>query len=349
MTAYFITILLVIVFGIYAESHVYERLNKNGEWTLFVPKRFLIPLVILFCVIGGLRFGIGMDFYNYYIGFKAEWAEILLRLTTFEEPLIYAVTKLSRQIWDNNQFVIFVENAIIVLLLFKAFYEFKEHEYIMPLLLYMFYGGWLFSFNGVRQAIAVMIVFAFSNDKGKYPLVKYVIAVSVASLFHKSALLMLPILFFSRRKIDGRQVLLMIGIGYAISSFGGVFYSYMNATEEAVGLYATSSINILRVLVTIIPVVFIALFWLSGDQEFLHDNRITVNMTIVNMIICICTRNSPYMNRMSYYTVIYSIFLIPKFKRILGNSEMLYNFVTAVLFFVFFLYEARGYSYVWCL
>ena len=102
MTAYFITILLVIVFGIYAESHVYERLNKNGEWTLFVPKRFLIPLVILFCVIGGLRFGIGMDFYNYYIGFKAEWAEIERKIASVDQAGIVKRQELFEKNMDKN-------------------------------------------------------------------------------------------------------------------------------------------------------------------------------------------------------------------------------------------------------
>lgn len=349
MTAYYITILLVIIFSMYANLHVRKKKNINGESIYFVPRVYLFPLIAVFFIVGGLRFGIGADFYSYYLGYQAEIGEIISKVVTFDEPLIYIITKLSRQIWDNNQFVIFVENAICVLLLFKAFKEFEEYKYLMPLLLYMFYGGWLFSFNGVRQAIATLIIFAFSNDKGRHPTIKLFVAIIVASLFHKSALLMLPISLFARRKIDICQIIIILGLGFVISKLGDTFYFYMNATVETVGSYATNSINILRILVAIVPVLFIVLLWVTGSREFLNDNRIIVNMTIINAVICVCTGSSTYMNRMSYYTVIYSIFLIPKLGRIFGNTKWIFDCATIILFFVFFLYEARGYLYVWCL
>ena len=350
MAAYFITIFLVIVFGIYADSHVYEKLDKNGKLTLFVPKRFLIPLIAVFCIVEGLRFEVGTDFYNYYVSYNVDFAGLVRQFKSLDDPMIYAVTTLSRWIWDNNQFVIFVENAVIILLLFKAFYKFEEYEYTMPLLLFMFYGGWLFSFNAVKQAIAVMIVFAFSNDGGKRGIIKMCVALIVASLFHKSALLMLPVLVLSRRKIDTIQMIMMLGLGYAISNFGEYFYSYMGASELTVGSYATNGINIFRVLVAITPALMIVLLWFMNDNDFLDENRITINMTMINAVICICTRNSSYMNRMSYYTVIYGVFLIPKLGRLFArNSEQIYKIITIVLFFVFFLYEARSIPYSWCL
>lgn len=349
MTTYYITILLVIIFGLIADSHVYCYEDEGNKIRYGIQKRYIIPLFFIFLIVGGFRFYVGTDFHTYYTGFQASWDEIKVLFKTLDEPLTWTVTYLSRKICNVNQFVIFVENAIIVFCLFKGFREHDADEYLMPLLLYMFYGGWLMSFNAVRQAIAVTLVFAFSKKDGKYWLIKYVVIVAIAFLFHKSALFMLPILIIANRKNDVFQVFGIIAMVFIVNKFGGSFYSYMGATETLVGTYSTQRLNILRVLVSLVPVLLITFAYVAKETEFIDDNRFLVNLTLINAILVLLTKNSAYMNRMTYYTVIYSIILIPKLRRVFPqNFWQLYNIITCVLFMVFFRFEVGSELYRWC-
>lgn len=344
MSVYLLTVVWIFVFGLIQGRNV--KLGdplSNGERKVITPFIYLLPLAGALIFVGGFRYNVGTDFWSYYMLFRPTYGDIVERFQQLDEPIIYALTYYCRLLWDEGIFVIFVEQALTILLVFKGLREHNTKNYTLPLLLYIFYCGWLFTFNGVRQGLAVALIFAFSGKKGKFWYLRYALVCFVAFLIHKTALLMIPFLLLSGRKFDWLQILFLIVAGVAIYLGGDMAYTYMGGTAENVGDYATNDINFVRVLVAFVPpsICIIALF--KGLNGFLSRNKTIINLVAFNAVIMIATMGSAYINRFSYYTMIYNMVLIPKMEDIFEEkSKRLFLIMVFILFFAYFLYETRS-------
>lgn len=86
--------------------------------------------------------------------------------------------------------------TIIWFFIYKSHYRHKDIFYLTIFCLIT--GGFLFfTFNGIRQAIAVSIVFFASTFLVDKKYIKFILAILSASLFHLSAILLLPLLFIN--------------------------------------------------------------------------------------------------------------------------------------------------------
>ena len=342
MTVYICTLLLVFVFG---TLEYQKRKRKRITYgivecrdTRKLKNGYLFLIVAVFLFVGGFRFNVGTDFTAYAgSSYTETFAEIANRIIDLDEPIIFIITSICRAIWDEGVFVIFVENAITVLLVMKGIRDNETENYTLPLLLYVMYCGWTTSFNGVRQALAGALIFAFSKPKGgKLWILKYIVLCFVAFLVHKSAIFMLPVLILANRKIDFVQILIILGVCCTFPYLGEFALDFMNASLDSE--YAAHSVNIIRVLVALAPV----LLGLLSSSEFKEDNRFLVNMALLNALITLTTRNSALMYRFSDYTVMYLMLFIPKCSRLFTKqSKGIYNLLVFVLFFVYFVFEIQ--------
>lgn len=338
MTVYIVTLLLIALLGTLeynqrlSESYYEDELGYQKKYNLFF---FLIAAVFFF--VGGFRYQVGTDFSSYYSGWTASWPDLLLKFQTLDEPLIYLLTNVCRTIWDEGIFVIFMENAITVSLVLKGIRDWEYESWTMPLIMYILYCGWTGSFNGVRQAMAGAIIFAFSRKTDGNWILKYAIVCFVAFLMHKTALFMLPILILANRKIDFRQILLILGAGMAMPYMGQYALNFIGDTLDS--NYASHSVNIIRVFVAVVPLVLLVH---SGD-EFREKNHFLTNMALINALIAISTRNSALMYRFSDYTDMYLMLFIPRLSDLFSeNSKRMFRAVVVALYFAYFAIEIRS-------
>jgi len=338
MTVYVVTLALVAILGsleynqrvadsFYEEGLVYRK--KNNLYF------YLIVAVFLF--VGGFRYQVGADFYTYYAGWTLTWPNLLIKFRTLDEPLIYLLTNVSRMIWNDGVFVIFVENAITVLLVFKGIRDWEYASWTMSLMMYILYCGWTGSFNGVRQALAGAIIFAFSKKANRNWILKYIAVCFIAFLMHKTAIFMLPILILANRKIDFRQIIIILGTAVAMPYIGSYALNFIGGSLDT--HYASHAVNTLRILVSFVPV-FLIVF---SNKKFRENNSFLINMAIINALITFSTRNSALMYRFADYTVMYLMLLIPKLSDIFSeNSRKIFNIATIALFFIFFATEIQS-------
>lgn len=339
MTVYIITLFLIAVFGSLeynqrlANTYYYE----DGYTYQKKTNRFFIMIVLVFLFVGGFRYRVGADFVSYYSGWTTTWSSLLNKFRTLDEPLIYLLTNVCRMIWDEGIFVIFVENAITVLLVLKGIRDWEYESWTMPLMMYVMYCGWTGSFNGVRQGLAGAIIFAFSKKGEKYWILKYVVVCFVAFLVHKSAIFMLPILILANRKIDFKQMLLIIGTAIILPYIGNYALAFMGSTLD--DSYATHAVNILRVIVATVPVIFLVV----SSSTFRDENHFVINMAIINAIITVSTRQSALMYRFSDYTVMYMMLFVPKLADVFSEkSRNLFKVTAMILYFIYFATEVRS-------
>lgn len=340
MKVYTITLILVCILGILEYQRRTEENNLIGrDYTKVKASQiYLFVIIAIFLFVGGLRFKVGSDYVAYASSYIASLNEIKQKFLTFDEPLIFVITGLARKIWNEGIFVIFVENALTVLLVFKGIKSYEQKSYMMPLCLYIMYCGWTSSFNGVRQSLAVAFIFAFSKrSEGKWWILKYIIVGFIAFLIHKSALFMIPILLLANRKIDFRQIVYMLIVALVMPTFGTYALEFMNTSLDTE--YASHSVNVLRVVVAIMPVI-LSIFC---GKKFREENSFLVNMAIINALITITTRNSALMYRFSDFTNIYLMLLIPKCEiRFTKDSRWVYRIMVLILFYIYFWHEVNS-------
>lgn len=346
MYVYVIMPIVIAIIG-KLESLQYKQYIKsqNSTGQLYQKRKniFYIFLILIFLVVGGFRYRVGTDFMAYYTSYQTDLNDIIFKLITLDEPGIYAITFFCRRIWNEGIFVIFVENCIISLLIFRGIKTYGFENITVPLLMYMFYCGWAFSFNGIRQALAIAIIFAFSKQEKKTWLIKYIIVIFIAFLFHKSAIFMLPILVIAHRKIDFMQLILTCLAAILIPYFGEIGLQYMGLTMGSSDIYFTNDINPIRIVVAIVPLVLIVILYLEKQEKFFDRNYFITNMIIINAILTVTTSGSAYMNRFARFTSIYTMIFIPKFAdRLTSKSKQIFLFVALGLYFIMFLVEIRS-------
>ncbi len=191
----YIFLMFVSVFFTYAGSGYKFQYNPAD---FRVPLKFLFPIIIISFMVG-FRYNVGVDWPGY--------------------KLYYLIIKNNVSIlYDNQQweFSYFWINKIIALLglnytamftvvaFISWYFIFKSlDEKFVPLLLFFIFADEFFfwSMNGVRQFVSIAIFLYSINFIILKDFKRYILLILLASTFHTSALLLIPIYFIPYEKI----------------------------------------------------------------------------------------------------------------------------------------------------
>lgn len=177
----------MVLFAVFISKNEHYK-SSSG---IIVQKSFwrfetLFPL-LFFALMFGMRYDVGSDHIAYLEGYlRSEHVgknDILFEL----------LTEIS---WKLNLHYTVYFGIIAFIQVFYFFYAFKDEKYLYPYLVFFLFtnGEWSFWMNGMRQALAMCIwIFSIKYIEEK-KISKYFIWVIVASLFHKSAIIL--ILFY---------------------------------------------------------------------------------------------------------------------------------------------------------
>ena len=223
---------------------------------------------------------------------------------------------------DNARIYFFIVAAFQAYFLFRIYRKYST-RYVISFFLFIAstdYVSWMF--NGMRQFVAVtitLVAFEFILEK-EY--VKSVVIVLIASLFHQSALLVLPFIFISQGKAWNKKTLLfivvtVIAIAY-IEPVTNILDTMLRETqyENVVSDWKSwedDGTNVIRVLVYAVPT-FLSLFGLRFIRA--EDNRIInicTNMSIVSTgfyMISMFT-SGIFIGRLPIYFSLYGYILLP--------------------------------------
>jgi len=214
-------------------------------WVFFGVSILMIPIVcflpakykdlgvyayLLFVIlVSGLRDSIGTDFGAYQDFFdmygRYDFFYAMEDNAQLEPAISFLIPLLERLGGTSQSF--FMLYAIIT---FGGFYYGAKNCFrgnymgiLLVLLLYVTYnstGGFWWSMNGVRQAAAMGVLFAFSSYLYTGEKKKFLLAVGVASLFHYSAVVFLPAFFFLRFHFSRKWVLFAVSFSLALTLSG---------------------------------------------------------------------------------------------------------------------------------
>lgn len=197
--AIYLTVLgIIMVLGCFVE------IGKVNNWqALFVHKgrTYPIPLTDIFWVLifitltlfGGLRYMVGTDFAGYCEIFDNIAADWYVETYAGTERGYVWMNRLISLFTKESQAVIFMANLIICWLGVAAL---RKYGRFAPFGLYIFFTTLYYSsFNLIRQGMAAAFVFLALGCAADRKMGKSMLLVIAGAFFHKTALMMVPVLF----------------------------------------------------------------------------------------------------------------------------------------------------------
>lgn len=278
----------------------------------------ILSIGIILVVFSGFREGVGTDFnmyknifYNinkldgYYFG-DLERGYILLNKT------LHGIN-------PNHRILFIGTSAIIIGLILNSVYNYSK-KYLLSIVLFICMGYFHSGFNGIRQHLALAIFVYSIRFIANKKIFKYVICIFIASLFHKTSLMMIPLYFINRIQFKTKSFLLttipilMIGLAYDfiikyIVILSPYYYEkYLNTDYFKVGIGGTT--NYIYILSLLIVYIISILMYNKISLEY-KDVKIFIIIAGISLMFMILGLKSLLFFRISLYFSISFIFLIP--------------------------------------
>ena len=335
-----------------------KRREKLGNRT--VERWDILPAILMvlpYIVWAGFRRNGFGDTGVYRRGFQNASGSLSEALQLFrgdsKDPGYYAFLNIMKAVLGDQDELYFTLIAAFQMLCVAFIFRRYSTNYWASIFLFVVstdYLSWMH--NGMRQFIAVVIIFAgFKHLVGK----RYgpmILLILLASLFHGSALLMLPIVFIVQGRAWNRKTVIMLAATAVVIVFIDRFTPILNdllqdtqyddmITNE---IWSTDDgANIFRVAVYSVP----ALLSLFGLKYIRAANdpvmNICVNCSIVTMALYLVASVSSgiYIGRLPIYTTLQGYIALPWMidKIFERRSARLVRYVMYGAYIVFFYHQ----------
>lgn len=352
------TALLSYAAGMSRKERVLGRVERRATWLYAI---LLIVPIIAFAGMRDRYFGDTSMYYRNFLSIPADMNGKLEYVRSVKkDTAFYAFgALLSTIVGDNARIYLIVLAAIQGLCLVKTYRKYSEDLWFAMFLFVASTDIYSWMFNGIRQFTAVTIIFAASGWLFRKKLIRFSIAVAFASLFHQSALLMIPIAFIVQGKAWNWKTLVVIFFSVLAIAFVGTFTRLLGSALEDTQYrnvvsdwqsWEDDGTNPLRVLVYSVPTI-IALLGRrrirQSDDRVVH---ICCNLGIISTALYLISMvtSGIFIGRLPIYCSLYANgILLPwelkyMFKRETGRVIRMLAIVCYILFYAFQVYVQWG-------
>lgn len=334
---------LAIVFLCSLVSRYFSRtLVLNGSLVSLKPNKFFaLGTIISFILVSGLRNNIGdTPFYIHtYNITNFTW-----ELVKSQDDIGFAVLQMILKRYSNDpQILIFTTALITNVLIIIGLYKYSR---LFELSIYVYITGGLFlvTMNGIRQCLATAIIFTGTKYLIEGNWFKYIVVIIFASLFHQSALILIPMYFLVRFKAWSKATLILllfsilIVLGY--NQFSSLLFSAIQDSQYGVySQFNEGGANILRVVIFAIPLV-IAFFGREKLREIYPESDFIVNMAIIGLSFMIISMGNWIFARFNIYFELYQIILISWIVKVFREKDQkLIYYAIIICYLAYYFYE----------
>ena len=318
-------ILYLLVFTIVALFLVLDKNKYRIKFSMLV----IIALSILI-FISTFRYSVGTDYFNYKRAMDSQQNINLLNYIQ-ENGIIeignYFTNKLGN-LFNEYNVVLAIRAMLTVITIYIAIWSHKEKLSISIAMFLFMCIYFPMSLNLSTQFIAICIVAISYKYIFEKNIMKFILTIFIASLFHTTALLVFPIYFLwnKNKDISISKVRIILSILLCIFIVKNIRVILENISEidifSSYSVYSTVNVNgnnrdiYLKILLFLIVFIF-------KDALIKHDNRnrLYILLILFNLIIGLSGSSSPWIKRMGLYFEITQIFILPGFIKILKNNK----------------------------
>lgn len=274
------------IFGIIWLLLIWYLYVSKPKEKLFLELMIVLPLILFATLRDNFRFMVDTNAYvrgfQYFPMDFAHMKELYLR--KFVEPGFMCLEYVVKSIWDNAEFFLFVVSSVCILPVNYIFRRYSPN-YVYSWILFFVcnsYFSWIC--NGIRQGIAITVLFCSIPFLLRKKYVICVLFVLLAMLFHYTAVLFLPFIFLCQGKALNKYIIIftivILFLVYhmrdllALVDTGITYLEGLNAAmEEGKGM------SFIRLIISSIPFV-IALPSIKRIRQ--------INDPLVNICVNMC-------------------------------------------------------------
>lgn len=283
----------------------------------------------------------------------SKWSEYISGIN--KDKGYYTMMVWVKSLIGNHDVIYFLLIAAVQLLCIFLIYRYLSEDFLLTLFFFVAstdYMSWCW--NGLRQMLAASCIFACAVLMIKRKIVPVIVVIIVFSLFHQSALIMIPAVLISQGKAwNKRTVFYMILIVLAVVFLGRFTdfldtavsgTQYANITTDEIWINDDGT-NPIRALVYSVP----AILSLVGKRYIDEANdpviNFSVNMSIMAAGIYLVSvfTSGIYIGRLPIYMSLFSYISLPWLLRHMFTRESRWLvYVLAIgLYLLFFYYQTH--------
>lgn len=356
---YFIFIWMAAIAYLSMSMQVKEKIMVLGkmEWRWNIIMAIIVFLPVVHLASMGTPIGDTGGYLSGYTGAEASVSSIMNAIREHKSGFGFVVFRDSIKILTRGSVTAF--RLILALChIIPVIFVFRKYstEYMVSAFLFVASGchiAWMM--NGLRQFLAVAIIFAGTGFIVRKRLVPAIALILLAATVHTSALVMLPVVFIVQGKAWNKKTMLYIAVAViAMVVFSkraelmdvllqGTEYENAITTWQSMG---DDGVNPIRVLVNAIPVLLAFYARQAIDKKNDPVLNICVNMSIINLgIYLIAMVTSGIMvGRLPGYVMMYTFILLPYliFEVDWENYNMLLRSGLLVGYLFYYFIQYRG-------
>ncbi len=340
MLVYF-AILFIVLLLVFASNNL--RDNPTLETVIFYSSAIILVLF------AGFRANfVGTDTNNYIGMFiaKSNQEQSIFEIEgnvelgyLFLQQVAYFV---SSKYWS-------ILTLIAIISVIPTYYVVREltQNVIISIFIYVTLGVYLLFFNAGRQGISVAIStvgLLYILDRS---IVKYLICIFIASLFHKTAFIMIPFYFIIVLPFSTKRVLLFLFIGFFAFYFLSTILSSISPdVESRYGVYEDRGATGGFLLATFF--VLVALLFISWRNEISEENlylydiylNLAIFTGIIYLVVILTGSDVNFIRLTNYFAIGYALIwpIIFEDVRFFKSNGVKFGFVLVhLLFFAVYL------------
>lgn len=307
----YVHVIGLIITILLAQNVVVHTKKADGTQMLMMKKSFFLLSTIPFTLISGLRYFVGTDWKMYRNVFLQIKKGRQFSSLYFEKGYL-ALNKLVG-FFSGNYVVFFTVIAFLITAFwFVAIYYFSDNP-TMSIILWVLTQFYFFSFNGIRQALAISLFYFGLVYLHKKNYVAYIVVMIIAISMHRSAIVMAPVMLMANLRMRMSRYVEVLVAACILGRFSvQIVNSYSFFEKYRMYLNIKNDFS-----VSDFVVVFVAwLFAISIKKYASYNNNEKFNMfyniLFLALVFCILTAFVPYVYRFLLYFKYVTILLIPE-------------------------------------
>ena len=322
---WYLFVFLIILYAFSKAANQRYWVYKAGEYECRYRQFTAMTIIAVLTYVAATRHERFIDTYSYISDFMrttASWDNIIAIIQgTGKDKGFYIVRVVLRFLLGDHYRIYLGTIAGFCLLCVFSMYRKHSSNLFITTFLFIASGEFvMWTHNGTRQFIAVSMIFAATDLLLKKKYIPYIAVILLASTFHGSALIMLPVIFVVQGKAWNMKAILMmlsiLALTASTNLLNDLLLSVMENSQYAGDvdtLFATGGVNGFRVLVFAIPPMMALLF----RREIIRLNipliNLAVNMSIVSLGVYIIGMftSGIYIGRLPIYFSLFNYILLP--------------------------------------
>ena len=352
---------VIAALAVMAPEWVYRTELVNDEKVRRVTPLFAVVAVAPLVIWAGFRGYVG-DTGAYIQAFR-EMPSSISGISNYMDGItkdygFYFASALIKCLIGNRHTIYFIIGACVQCFLLFRIYRKYSSSYVVSFFLFVAstdYISWIF--NGMRQFVAVTITIACFSWIVEKKYVRAIIVILVASLFHQSALLVIPFVFIVQGKAWNKKTILFILAVIVAVIFADRFTNildnmlaetqYQNVVSDW-EQFQDDGTNILRVLVYSIPAILslIGLRYIRKEADPVINICTNMSIASAGLYVVSMFTSGIFIGRLPIYFSLYSYILLPwevKHMFTKRSSQIIYLVMVAA-YLAFYYYQNH---FVW--